>query len=170
MIAPIASGASGGWSLDDPPGTGDDVAMMLAVLSDATTAYNVERSRTYLWGFSAGGHVAHEVALNHGGLFAAYGVSAGVLRAVTCDSPSFPSAPACMSFLPGIARKMPVDVHIGTGDSLYPETQADRTRLTSAGWTLGDTLSYVPFNGGHTYTVAQLGEVWNHLCPFALGP
>jgi hypothetical protein len=35
---------------------------------------------------------------------------------------------------------------------------------------LNQDLFYTLFNGGHVYTVAQLGEIWNHICPFALGP
>lgn len=171
VLAPIASGSGGGWLVDDPPGTGDDVQVMFAALADVAANYNIERSRIYLWGYSAGGHVAHAMALNHSDVFAAYGVNAGVLRAVACSSPNYPNAPACATLLSGLARKIPLDIHIGSSDAqLYPEAQADRTRFTSAGWTLGGTLQFAVFAGGHIYTVAQLGQIWNNLCPFALGP
>jgi len=168
VLAPVAGGSSGGWIVNDPPGIDDDVAVMAAAIADAEQAYNIERSRRYVWGFSAGGHVAHAVALNATDTYAAYGVSAGVLRAATCDVPGDPAAPVCSTFLAGVDPKIPLDVHVGTGDSLYNEAQADRTRLATAGWITARTLYFVPFSGGHTYTVAQLGEIWNHLCPFAL--
>lgn len=170
IVAPVGSGSSGGWVLGEPLGVGDDVAMMFAVIADAQLAYNIEGSRLYLWGYSAGGHVAHAVALGHTATFAAYGVSAGVLRAATCSIPNYPPAPDCASYLAGTLPKIPVDVHVGTSDSLYAEAQADRTRFLNGGWALDRTLYFVPFTGGHTYTLAQLGEIWNHLCPFALAP
>ena len=170
VLAPVASGSSGGWVVDDPPGTGDDVTVMFAALADAAASYNVERSRVYLWGYSAGGHVAHAVALNNPDVVTAYGVNAGVLRAVACSSANFPGAPACPTLLAGLTRKVPVDIHIGSSDSLYAEAQADRTRFTTGGWTSDNTLHFVAFTGGHVYTVAHLGQIWNNLCPFALGP
>lgn len=170
VLAPIAGGSSGGWIVNEPLGVDDDVEMMLAAIADAESAYNIERSRIYLWGFSAGGHVAHAVALNDIDTFAAYGVSAGALRAVTCSVSNDPNSPPCATFLGSLARKIPVDIHVGTADSLYPELQADRNRFTSAGWTLGGTLQFVTFGGGHVYTVAHLGQIWNDVCPYALGP
>lgn len=168
VLAPIASGSSGGWIISEPPGTGDDDAIRSAAIADTEQSYNVEGSRRYIWGFSAGGHVAHAVALNVTSIYAAYSVSAGVLRAATCSVPNDPMAPACANFLASVTPKIPVDIHIGTGDSLYAETQNDLARLIAGGWATNRTLYFVPFAGGHTYTVAQLGEIWNHLCPFAL--
>ncbi len=161
VIAVAGNSTIGGW------GANGDFDEISAALDDAAAAYNVEQSRIYLWGFSAGAHYGHALALNNTDYFAAYGVSAGALRAYACDTTG---APSCTSLLGGAQPKIPVDIHIGTSDSLYPEALADRTRFTNAGWVLNDTLHFVPFSGGHTYTVAQLGEIWNHLCPFALGP
>src|SRR5690606_12760717 len=71
VIASVGTSAIGGW------GASGDFAELGAVLDDVTAAYNVERSRIYLWGFSAGAHFAHGVALDNTALFAAYGTSAG---------------------------------------------------------------------------------------------
>lgn len=164
IIASEATGGSGGWIPDT------DIPAMLAEIDDTAAAYNVERSRIVAWGFSAGGHVAHGLALTHTSLFASYGVSAGVLRAFACSVPGDPSSPACATFLPAVSPKIPVDIHVGTSDSLYPESLADVTRFTSAGWEQERTLFFRPVAGGHAYTPAHLSQIWNNLCPFAVGP
>ncbi len=166
VIASEASGSSGGWIPDT------DIPAMLAEIEDTAAAYNVERSRIVAWGFSAGGHVAHGLALTNTSLFASYGVSAGVLRGFACSVPGDPSSPACATFLPTVSPKIPVDIHIGTSDEygLFPESQADVTRFTSAGWMQERTLFFRPVAGGHAYTPAHLNQIWNNLCPFALGP
>ena len=55
----------------------------------------------------------------------------------------------------------------GSGGGLPPQ---DPNRFAIGGWLLNQDMYYTLFNGGHTYTVAQLGEIWGHICPFALGP
>ncbi|WP_300617581.1 PHB depolymerase family esterase [Dokdonella sp.] len=166
VLAPVGNSTQGGW------GANGDSAEISAALNDAFASYNVERSRVYLWGFSAGAHYGHALALNNTDFFAAYGVSAGSLEQYACtDSGAYP--PTCAALLSGAQPKIPVDIHLGSSDPLAssPYTAAgDPQRLRARGWADGQTLFYVPFNGGHNYTVAQLGEVWNHLCPFALGP
>lgn len=166
VLAPVGNSTQGGW------GAAGDASEIGAALDDAFAAYNVERSRVYLWGFSAGAHYGHALALNNTDFFAAYGVSAGSLEQYACtDNGAYP--PTCAALLSGAQPKIPVDVHLGNTDPLAsaPYTAAgDPQRFRSNGWIDGQTLFYVPFNGGHTYTTAQLGEVWNHLCPFALGP
>jgi predicted esterase len=169
VLAPIASGSSGGWIVSDPPGIDDDVEAMFAAIADTEAAYDIERSRIHLWGYSAGGHVAHAVAPANTGFFAGYAVNAGVLRALACST-GYPGSPPCPSWLGGISRKIPLDIHIGTSDTLYPEAQADHARFLDAGWIDNRTLYFVPFNGGHIYNATHAGEIWNHLCPFALGP
>jgi poly(3-hydroxybutyrate) depolymerase len=165
VLAPIATGSQGGWLGDD------DVATMDAALADAGVAYNVERSRIYLWGFSAGGHLAHSLALYNADFFAAYGVSAGSLQAYTCTDAG---PPTCASVLTATHPKIPVDIHIGNNDPLYTLVAYDvlheRQRFEAGGWVSGRNLFRVVFVGGHEYTVAHLGEIWNHICPFALGP
>ena len=169
VLAPIASGGSGGWIVGDVLGVDDDVEAMFAAIADTEAAYDVERSRVHLWGYSAGGHVAHAVALENTSVFSAYSVNAGVLRALACST-SDPGSPPCPTYLGGVSRKIPLDIHIGTSDSLYAETQADHTRFVNAGWIDNRTLYFVPFSGGHIYNATHAGEIWNHLCPFALGP
>jgi predicted esterase len=169
VLAPIASGGSGGWVVGDVLGVDDDVEAMFAAIADTEAAYDIERSRVHLWGYSAGGHVAHAVALENSDFFSAYAVNAGVLRALACST-SYPGSPPCPTYLGGISRKIPLDIHIGTSDSLYPEAQADHTRFLNAGWIDNRTLYFVPFSGGHIYNATHAGEIWNHLCPFALGP
>ncbi|MET0226417.1 MAG: hypothetical protein ABW187_08265 [Dokdonella sp.] len=165
VLAPVATGTQGGWDPDV------DVPTMDAALNDTMARYNVEQSRIDLWGYSAGAHVAHALALNNTDYFAAYGVSAGSLEAYACtDDGSYP--PTCAALLAGTQPKIPVDIHLGTSDPLYTTYGAgnDPARFQNGGWVLNQNLFYTLFAGGHTYSVAQLGEIWTNICPFALGP
>jgi poly(3-hydroxybutyrate) depolymerase len=165
VAAPVGNSTQGGWGAS---GDGTEIG---AVLDDAAASYNVERSRIYLWGFSAGAHFAHALALGNTDYFAAYGVSAGGLTQYACsDNGQF--QPTCTALLSGAQPKIPVDIHLGNTDPLYTQYGAgnDPARFRAGGWADNRTLYYTLFAGGHTYTVAQLGEIWNHLCPFALGP
>ena len=166
VIAPVGNSPQGGW------GASGDQAEISAVLGDAIARYNVEQSRIYLWGFSAGAHYGHGLALDNPDYFAAYGVSAGSLEQYACtDDGSWP--PTCSALLAGVQPKIPVDIHLGSVDPLYspPYTAAgDVLRFQNNGWMRNRNLYYTLFPGGHTYTLAQLGEIWNHLCPFALAP
>jgi len=166
VVAPVGNSTQGGW------GASGDLAEISAVLDDALAHYNVEQSRIYLWGFSAGAHYGHGLALDNADYFAAYGVSAGSLEQYACtDNGSSP--PTCNALLAGVQPKIPVDIHLGSSDPLYspPYTAAgDVTRFQNNGWVRNRNLYYTVFSGGHIYTPAQLGEIWNHLCPFALAP
>ena len=165
VLAPVGNSTQGGW------GASGDIEEISAALDDAAAAYNVERSRIYLWGYSAGAHYGHAIALSNTDYFAAYGVSAGSLEQYACTDSGTPP-PTCASLLGGAQPKIPVDIHLGNSDPLYTQYGAggDPQRFTSAGWVLGDDLHYTLFTGGHIYTVAHLGQIWAHLCPFALGP
>jgi poly(3-hydroxybutyrate) depolymerase len=165
VLSVVGNQSQGGW------GASADGAELSAVQADAFAAYNVEQSRVYLWGFSAGAHFGHGVALDNTDFFAAYGVSAGSLEQYACtDDGHYP--PTCASLLAGAHPKIPVDIHLGNADPLYLTYGAgnDPARFHAGGWVSGDDLHYTLFNGGHLYTVPQLGEIWNNLCPFALGP
>lgn len=165
VVAVAGNSTQGGW------GANGDGAEIAAALDDAFAAYNVERSRVYLWGFSAGAHYAHALALDSTDYFAAYGVSAGGLTQYACsDNGAF--QPTCTNLLGGVQPKIPVDIHLGNTDPLYTQYGAgnDPARFRAGGWVDNRTLHYTLFAGGHTYTVAQLGEIWDHLCPYALGP
>ncbi len=151
VLATSSTGSSGGWVLST------DGNRWIAALDDALSAYNIDQARLYVWGFSAGGHLAHWLVLQgtNADDFAAYAVSAGVL-----DATSSAGAPASAS------RRIPVDIHIGASDSLLSAAQTDRQRFLSAGWVEGDSLSFVQFTGGHEVQSAQLAEIWAFLAPW----
>jgi predicted esterase len=165
VVAPVASGAEGGWDPDV------DIPVIFAALDDTMSRYDIERSRIDMWGYSAGAFLAHGLALNHTDFFAAYGVSAGSLTQYACSDSGSPP-PSCSALLAGAEPKTPVDIHLGVLDPLYTIYGAgdDPARFEAGGWVLNQDLFYTLFAGGHTYTIAQLGEIWTNICPFALGP
>lgn len=161
VLAPIASGASGGWSpLADTP-------VLAAALDDVAAAYAVDVSRVLLWGYSAGGHWGYDLALRNPDVFAGFGASAGVLQGYACDTAG---APPCSQLLVGVSPRLPVVIRVGASDPLRDHARADRGRLGTGGWQEGDTLDYAEFAGGHVYEAAQLQEVWSRLCRFAVDP
>ena len=165
VMAPAASGANGSWE----PAV--DVPVISAAIDDTEARYDIERSRIDMWGYSAGGHLAHALALENTDFFAAYGVSAGALTQYACTDSGAPP-PSCAALLGGAQPKIPVDIHIGFNDPLYLfyGADGDNARFQAGGWIPEQTLFWRPFLGGHTYSVAQLGEIWANVCPFALGP
>jgi predicted esterase len=157
-----------------PPTSGpNDYDLFAAVRADMESAYNIERTRIYGWGFSAGAHVMHDLGVNtyssafNASTMAAYGVSAGVLQGLACQGPT---NAGCAPLLAGLPRKIPVDIHIGTTDPNYAQAVADHTLFLAQGWADNQTIHYVEFSGGHTYTIAQLSDIWNNLCPNAVVP
>jgi poly(3-hydroxybutyrate) depolymerase len=155
-----------------PPTAGaNDYDLFAAIRADVEAAYNIERTRIYGWGFSAGAHVMHDLAVNtsssafNATTIAAYGVSAGDLYGQACSSDS-----ECGLALAALPRKIPLDIHIGTSDPNYPYAQGDHTRFVTKGWSDGQTIFYTAFSGGHEYTATQLGEIWNNLCANAVIP
>ena len=165
VIAVAGNSTQGGW------GATGDGAEIAAALDDTFARYNIERSRVYLWGFSAGAHYAHALALDNTDYFAAYGVSAGGLTQYAC-SPNGGVVPSCTALLGAAQPKIPVAIHLGNSDPLYTQYGAgnDPQRFRAAGWLDNQSLYYSLFIGGHTYTVAHLNQIWDRLCPFALGP
>ncbi len=158
------------WSV--PPTSGPtDYDFFAALRTDVEGAYNIERTRRYGWGFSSGGNVMHGLALNkYNSVFntstmAAYGVSAGDLAGFACTDPQ------CAQMLANLPRKIPVDIHVGSGDSYYLQpTLDDYNRFLAQGWVGGQTIFRTTFNGGHTYSSADLQQVWTNLCPNAVVP
>jgi poly(3-hydroxybutyrate) depolymerase len=151
VLATSSTGSSGGWV------PAADVPRYDAALTDALGAYNLDTSRLYVWGFSAGAHLAHAIGLENANTFAAYSVSAGVLAALEgVDGPTRAS------------RHIPVDIHIGMDDPLFPQASSDRSAFLAAGWREGTDLSYVTFVGGHTVRAEQLPEIWAFLSRFRL--
>jgi dienelactone hydrolase len=173
VVAPVANGAQGSWI--EPPGA-NDYAFVETVLNDVAARYNVDRARQYLWGFSAGGHVAHDLMVNdrQPGIgrnrFAAYAASAGRLFAVACRNLS---ESACQTRLNTLPRKVPFDLHLGDQDPMMQapyDADLDPGRLQTAGWVPGDTLNYVVFPGIHEYTSGNLSQIWQFMCRFAAAP
>ncbi|MEO8011748.1 MAG: hypothetical protein ABI650_08910 [Dokdonella sp.] len=169
IIAPVASGNSGGW-IAPPPGP-SDYDTFAAAIADVEAAYTIDRSRRIGWGFSAGGHVMHDLVLNAYSdevtidTFAAYSVSAGVFAGLACSS-----AASCNALVAGASRRIPVDIHVGGSDSLLPYATSDRNVFVANDWTLGTDLWFTTFPGGHSYAPAHLAEIWTNLCPFQALP
>jgi poly(3-hydroxybutyrate) depolymerase len=153
VLAPIASGNSGGWAPDF------DTPALACALAEVERRYDVDRARRYLWGFSAGAHYGHALALANSTRFAAYAVNAGALYAFACGQPA--SAYPCEGSLPTVARRIPVQLRVGTNDTLEPYTDGDALRLEAAGWSVGSTLKTTKFVGGHTVGAADPGWAWS---------
>ncbi|MEZ5461137.1 hypothetical protein [Dokdonella sp.] len=169
VVVPVGTGASGGWIA--PPPNPSDYSVMAAAISDVEAAYNIDQSRRIGWGFSAGGHVMHDIMLNDFGApisidtFAAYSVSAGVLEGFACSNPT-----TCNALVATAARRIPLDIHVGNGDPLATYAISDRNIFQANGWVVNTDLWFTLFVGGHNFAASQLGEIWTHLCPFQVLP
>lgn len=166
VMAPASNNsATGGWN------PSYDIPILEAELTDLLAAYNIEQTRIYLWGFSAGAHYSHSLGLHNTDYFAAYAVSAGALQQFECGGYSDLQ---CSQSLSPITRKIPVDIHLGDSDPLYVSYGAgdDPIILANAGWSNGQNLHYTLVPGwGHQYPDApQMAEIWANLCPFAVVP
>jgi len=176
VVTPVGTdGMGGGWiaplSATDHP---TDYDILAKVVGNVEAAYNIERTRVYGWGYSAGGHVMHSLALNgynatlNADSIAAYAVSAGVLAGWACRS--LDDTQCQQQVLMPALRKVPVDIHVGNTDSLLSYAQADEADLAASGWTLGGTLFYTVFSGGHIYTLTHLQQAWLSMCSSAVTP
>jgi len=150
VIAQAATGNSGGWV----PST--DFPILSDILSDMDSRYNIEKTRIYGHGFSAGGHVMHTLMLFNSNEFAAYAVSAGVLEAHAGTS-----APA------GATRTVPVYVSVGTSDSLQSFVNSNHILFNNAGWIDNKTYWLDAFAGGHIIKPQLANESWEKLCIFS---
>ena len=172
VFAPASSGTQGGWL---PPDDADDHAsdydLIAAALLDFEARFNVDRSRRYLWGFSSGGHVAHDLMLNNfnpvlnGNTVAGYAVQAGILAALTCAQMT---AAQCAELLDTTPRKPPVQIRIGALDPLLSHTQSDRDLMLAHGWQSGTNHGYLEGAGGHTYDYTLFPALWQSMCRDAL--
>jgi len=179
VAAPVADaqvdvgGTSGATWLVPPTSGPNDYDLFAAVLADVEAAYNIERTRLYAWGFSAGGMVTHDLGVNtysnafNASTLAAYSVSAGDLAGLACKG--IPGT-QCGQLLDALPRRIPVDIHIGTMDPNYGYAQNDHALFLAHGWVDGQTIFYNTFAGGHTYSVGDLQSAWAHLCPNAVTP
>ena len=174
LVAPVAGGASGGWLA--PFGVGvhpTDYDVISEALADAEALYSINRSRRYGWGFSAGGHVMHDLGVNgYAPVFsepniAAYTVSAGLLPAVAC---AYVSSAACNARLDALPRHLPALIRVGNSDSYLGYARADRDRFVARGWTLGAELGYAEFAGNHEIAALEPEASWPFLCRFAVIP
>lgn len=161
VATPISTGNGGGWVPER------DYYTMAAVLEDLAAHYNIDRARVHAWGFSAGGHVLHDIALNQhlpnlgNDTFAAYAVSAGVLDAYACLSVA-----ECNALLDAAPRRIPVSLRIGVDDPYFSAVQGNYGRFAARGWVPGDSLQWHVFDGGHEVFVADFNATWDFLCPF----
>lgn len=146
VLAPEASGSQGGWLAVD------DRLMLDAVLDDLTSRYNVEQSRIYLWGFSAGGHFAHDLALTNTDAFAAYAVNAGALAALAGSGAPLQAE-----------RTIPVQLQVGSSDALRPFVEEDVEVFDAVGWVWGINLDFRLFPAGHTFRTEDLEAAWQAL-------
>jgi predicted esterase len=178
IAAPVGTDSQGGgWNAPDANGHGpSDYDLIAAAIADTEQAYNVERSRVYAWGYSAGGEVLHDIVLTgwsglNADTFAGYAVTGAALA----GCPTYNSVQSCKPA--DAARIIPLDVHIGSVDPIVAHGYAssDRTAFLTAGWNLGTTLFFIVFSdgdppGGHIYTEGHLQQVWSNLCPNAVAP
>ena len=145
VVAQVATGASGGWI----PQTAE--TRLLAILESVRNEWPTDDSRRYAFGFSAGGHVLHDIALRDVAEFAAYAVRAGSLEAY-----------AGVDAASGAARIVPLWLSVGTSDSLLPLVREDRDRFQKAGWQ--SQLEYRETPDGHRYGVVDLQSAWSFVC------
>lgn len=161
VVAPISTGSGGGWLPER------DYYTMAAVLEDLAAHYNIDRSRIHGWGFSAGGHVLHDIALNQhlpnlgSDTFAAYAVAAGVLEAYACNSVT-----SCNALLDAAPRKIPVTLRVGVTDPYFHTMQSNYNRFAARGWVAGESVEWAALNGGHEIFLADFNATWDFLCPF----
>ncbi|MCX7554047.1 alpha/beta hydrolase-fold protein [Marinicella sp. S1101] len=148
VVAQAATGASGGWI----PNT--DAARLVDIINDVDARYNIETSRKYIWGFSAGGFVAHAIALNNADYFAAYAVSGAHLGyAISAGYP--PSA---------ASRQLPVFISVGQSDSHFPAAQNDLNLFAASAWQLNQNLWFDAFVGGHELLLDLPEKAWYKIC------
>lgn len=171
VAAPAASGGQGSWIAPvNETDTPSDYDVVLALSNRLSRDFNIDPARRYLWGFSSGGHVTLDIALNHAhrqlnsAYFAGFAVNAGVSAGLACAGLN---ASLCSSqvFAPGTSKR-PIDVHIGDSDPLLSRALEDRPRFLANGWQEGVTFFWHPFAGGHQVPSDQPLQIWNNLCAF----
>ncbi len=154
VVAPQATGSQGGWIPSNISRSLD------AISNDLNASFNIELTRRYLWGFSAGAYVAHWLALNHPEDYAAYATSAGLLEPLAGIN-----APQSAS----LTRRIPVILSHGTQDSSYNLGLSNKQIFINNAWIEPFELSWISFNGGHTYSAEHLKNIWlvmeHHMLP-----
>lgn len=141
VLAPVASGGSGGWVP-----TLDSLAIA-CLIAEVEARFSIDRSRRYLWGFSAGGHYGHSLALRNATRFAAYSVKAGALAGLVCNP--YWGVADCAGRLPAALPRIPVQLRAGQFDSLQSYMLSDQSSFSQAGWIISVDLSVETVGGGH---------------------
>ncbi len=171
IVSPVAGGSRGSWVA--PLAAGDaptDYDVIAAAMNDLESHFDIERARRYLWGFSAGGHVALDVVLNpvHPAFgrrqFAAVAVNAGVLAGLACAGRSETD---CNTALRQAFPRLPVQVLVGDADPLRTYAEGDSVRFPAQGWVADRTVRHLAFSGGHWVDFTHPDLHWDWLCQFA---
>lgn len=154
VVAQESTGINGGWvpSVDFP--------ILSAILNDMYGSYNIEKTRIYGHGFSAGGHVMHGLMLQNSQDYAAYVISAGVLEYFAGVNAPFNSQ-----------RLIPVYVSIGDNDTAGPNlnslTHSNHTVFNNAGWIDNKTYWLDEFPGGHVIDADIIYQSWDKICTYS---
>jgi len=149
IVAQVATGPqSGSWVPSNM------VPILIKIIDDMSLRYNIEQRRIYAWGFSAGGHILHELALLNADFFAAYAISGASLSFANSGNVGPQTA----------SRKLPVVLSVGLSDPYYPTVLADFNSFQLHGWQTGYNLWMDTYIGGHQYFVNEPSNVWDKLC------
>ena len=159
------------WSV--PPDSPSDYDLFVAVLTDVESHYNIDRTRISGWGFSSGGSVMHALGLTsdssafNNSTMAGYSAAAGALAGLLCAGAS---SAECDQLVNAAARKIPISLVVGTGDTTYSYVASDYARFQADGWTANSDVFMNTFSGGHVYSTSDIQLAWGHLCPNAVTP
>ena len=171
VVAPVGGSALGSWNSPDAPGQRpSDYDVIAAVVDQIEHRHNIERLRRYLWGFSAGGHVALDLMLNpwHDAFnrrqFAAVAINAGALIGLACAGID---AGACDQALHDAFPRLPLQVLAGASDPLAVRALQDAPRFRSQGWIDGETYRLQSFTGGHWVEPSHPQQQYQWLCRFS---
>ena len=86
VAAPVNNKRNGSWLPADGSGQTNDYDAIGAALDDLGQAYNIERNRVSVWGFSAGGHIAWDMLLNNGAFVRPTPLNAGTLASMSTSA------------------------------------------------------------------------------------
>lgn len=146
-------------SLDDDQGgwLAADRDFWIEATESTLAEYNIDTSRIYVWGFSAGGHFSHLLGMTYPETIAAYAVNSGTLGPF-----GLLGAPA------GLTRQIPVAIWCGSTDPNRPACELARDTFMDAGWTLGRDLQFTIFEGYHEIPDGNLADAWTFLSGWQL--
>jgi predicted esterase len=136
-----ASGSS--WNF------GSDVEGLSALVDEVDGLWDVDRSRRYLHGYSAGAHWSYVIGLANSASFGGLGVYAGSLQ----------YAENYAVWPDGTQGPIPVAIGHGTSDGTVPFSQAQyaQAELAGAGWQV-DLWSVT--GGSHAYDAGHQAVAW----------